>query len=383
MSEENKNNSEEQMNEAAKSEAEEQKEKTSSEENKKESQDEKNSKTKKGSTSKALIAAVAVLSLVVIGLIIALVMGGKSKDKDESDKTDAVIQETTSDNASEDDGTGETDKDSEDENASTTETNNSSSTSDVFVTINHANGWEGDGKFYGQMDVAITNNSGKELSSWSVKVPVASGVEVDSCWNCSCEIKDGSLIITPADYNGTIAANSRVGDVGIIIKASAQADLDSFTKNPELYIGGKLYVGSSSQDSSAATTEEDKDEPDTTENNPPAVAETGTPFANHGKLSVNGTDLVDKNGNKYQLKGVSTHGIAWFPDYVNKDAFQTLRDDWGANLIRIAMYSGENMGYCTGGNQEQLKNLVDKGVQAATELGMYVIVDWHVLGDQN
>ena len=96
-----------------------------------------------------------------------------------------------------------------------------------------------------------------------------------------------------------------------------------------------------------------------------------------------GTDIVDKNGDKYQLKGVSTHGIAWFPEYVNQDAFQSLRDDMGANLIRIAMYSGENNGYCTGGDQKQLKELVKTGVDAATNLGMYVIIDWHVLGDQN
>ncbi len=33
----------------------------------------------------------------------------------------------------------------------------------------------------------------------------------------------------------------------------------------------------------------------------------GAPFALHGILSVKGTDLVDADGNKYQLRGVSTH----------------------------------------------------------------------------
>ena len=47
------------------------------------------------------------------------------------------------------------------------------------------------------------------------------------------------------------------------------------------------------------------------------------------------------------------------------------------------MYSGENNGYCTGGDQKQLKELVKTGVDAATNLGMYVIIDWHVLGDQS
>ena len=143
-------------------------------------------------------------------------------------------------------------------------------------------------------------------------------------------------------------------------------------------VDGKEYKGSSASSTTEAT--EAKEETKPKEKTEP---ESGTPVDNHGKLTLKGTDIVDKNGDKYQLKGVSTHGIAWFPEYVNQDAFQSLRDDMGANLIRIAMYSGENNGYCTGGDQKQLKELVKTGVDAATNLGMYVIIDWHVLGDQN
>lgn len=116
------------------------------------------------------------------------------------------------------------------------------------------------------------------------------------------------------------------------------------------------------------------------------VSATGTPVAIHGKLSVRGSGLVDKNGNEFQIQGVSTHGIAWFPEYVNKAAFQTIRDEWGANCIRLAMYSAEYGGYCTGGSQSDLKQLVNDGVSYATELGMYVIIDWHIMnqdGDPN
>lgn len=116
------------------------------------------------------------------------------------------------------------------------------------------------------------------------------------------------------------------------------------------------------------------------------VSATGTPVAVHGELSVRGSGLVDKNGSPFQLQGVSTHGIAWFPEYVNKAAFQTIRDEWGANCIRLAMYSAEYGGYCTGGNQSELKQLVNNGVSYATELGMYVIIDWHIMnqdGDPN
>lgn len=113
--------------------------------------------------------------------------------------------------------------------------------------------------------------------------------------------------------------------------------------------------------------------------NPAPVFQEGTPFAEHGKLSVKGAYLKDKNGKDFMLYGMSTHGLAWFPKYVNKEGFKTLRDDWNTNCVRLALYTQENGGYCAGGNQEQLKDLIFKGIDAATELGMYVIVDWHVL----
>lgn len=32
-----------------------------------------------------------------------------------------------------------------------------------------------------------------------------------------------------------------------------------------------------------------------------------------GQLHVSGTDIIDGNGNVVRLKGVSTHGLAWYP----------------------------------------------------------------------
>lgn len=107
-----------------------------------------------------------------------------------------------------------------------------------------------------------------------------------------------------------------------------------------------------------------------------------TPVAVHGALKVSGSHLTDKNGNNFQIKGVSTHGLAWFPGYVNKESFKTLRDEWGANCVRLAMYTTEYGGYCEGG-ADKMKGIVDNGVSAATELGMYVIIDWHVLQDKD
>lgn len=102
----------------------------------------------------------------------------------------------------------------------------------------------------------------------------------------------------------------------------------------------------------------------------------------NGKLQVVGTSLCDESGNPVQLRGVSTHGLAWFPEYVNEDCFSDLKS-WGANVVRLAMYTHENGGYCTDGNKETLKSLVKSGVEYATNQDMYVIIDWHVLNENN
>lgn len=110
-----------------------------------------------------------------------------------------------------------------------------------------------------------------------------------------------------------------------------------------------------------------------------------TPLSTHGRLSVKGTKLVDSKGKTFQIKGVSTHGLSWYPEYVSKAAFKDLRDKWGVNTVRLAMYTAEYNGYCVAGarNQKTLKSRINTGVKAATDLGMYVIIDWHTLSDKN
>ena len=44
-----------------------------------------------------------------------------------------------------------------------------------------------------------------------------------------------------------------------------------------------------------------------------------------GSLSVKGTQLVDEKGEAVQLRGLSTHGIASFPQYVNEELFGEFR----------------------------------------------------------
>ncbi|MGN0130975.1 MAG: glycoside hydrolase family 5 protein [Lachnospiraceae bacterium] len=110
-----------------------------------------------------------------------------------------------------------------------------------------------------------------------------------------------------------------------------------------------------------------------------------TPVERYGALQVKGNRLTDQNGNQVQLKGISTHGLSWYPQYVNEDFFRQMRDEWNVEVVRLAMYTAEYNGYCVGdeNNKQTLKNVIGEGVNHATNLGMYVIIDWHILSDSN
>lgn len=105
----------------------------------------------------------------------------------------------------------------------------------------------------------------------------------------------------------------------------------------------------------------------------------------YGDLSIDGKNLVDSDGNIVQLKGISTHGINWFPDYVNSDMFVQIKEETNSNLIRLAMYTEDYDGYVVSDEsvRSKLETLIDQGVNYAVENDMYVIIDWHILNDNN
>lgn len=110
-----------------------------------------------------------------------------------------------------------------------------------------------------------------------------------------------------------------------------------------------------------------------------------TPVQQHGRLKVTGAKLVDKNGKPVQLQGISSHGINWDvgEPFVNEAALKTLRNKWSVNCFRVSLYTEDYNGYCVTGSEAraQLLETIDEAVTAATKLGIYVIIDWHVLND--
>jgi endoglucanase len=103
----------------------------------------------------------------------------------------------------------------------------------------------------------------------------------------------------------------------------------------------------------------------------------------YGKLQVIGTNLCDEQGNPVQLKGMSTFGLNMVADgIISKETIQTLAEDWGSSVFRIAMDVD------IGANNYLLEpelnyDIVCEAVDLCIAQGIYVIIDWHILDDGN
>jgi hypothetical protein len=98
------------------------------------------------------------------------------------------------------------------------------------------------------------------------------------------------------------------------------------------------------------------------------------------QISVNGKNFVTESGEVIRLKGVSFSD----PDKLEKDGQWNRRyfeeaKNWNCNIVRFAVHPPRlnERGW------EAYFELMDQGIEWATELGMYVVIDWHSIGNLN
>ena len=113
----------------------------------------------------------------------------------------------------------------------------------------------------------------------------------------------------------------------------------------------------------------------------------GSPVDQWGKLKVdtNATGvrcLCSADGKPVQLRGMSSHGLQWKGcANITGANMKALKNDWNANIFRIAVYVDEEGGYAY--NHNHRDEYVDNLVKWTAEQGMYLLIDWHVLSPGN
>ena len=268
---------------------------------------------------------------------------------------------------------------------STADTKNNSqskpaaSSSNFTVQWKKSSSWEEGGKKCGGYEIVITNN-GDTVNSWTAKVTVPGNTKLMSQWNGIFSISGNTMTVKNESYNGTI-------EKGKSISFGFNYSADAYINEGKVTVNGSTAGTSAGNNSSNNNNSNNNNNNTSTTKKPAATVPKApsdpkgtTPVSQHGQLSVKNGQLVDKSGKGYQLRGMSTHGLTWFPEFVNESAFRTLRDDWNTNVVRLAMYVDEwGNGQCYMGNKSGSLELLEKGVDICIKLDMYVIIDWHVL----
>ncbi len=99
--------------------------------------------------------------------------------------------------------------------------------------------------------------------------------------------------------------------------------------------------------------------------------------AQQSKITVEGNSFI-KEGKPFVFRGLNTAD----PDNLeqqgnwNDKLFAEL-ESWGANIVRFPVHP---RAWRSRGEQEYLK-LLDTGIELAAKHGMYVIIDWHSIGN--
>jgi len=95
----------------------------------------------------------------------------------------------------------------------------------------------------------------------------------------------------------------------------------------------------------------------------------------NGQLSVQGTHLINTQGDTVMLKGVSYGWHNWWRRFYNDTSVTTFSTDWHCSVVRAAMGIEPDNAYLK--NPDFAIKCVTKIVDSAIKNGIYVIIDWH------
>lgn len=238
--------------------------------------------------------------------------------------------------------------------------------SDIEVIFKNKDNWEENWKNNYNYEIIIKNNSYAPIRNWQLVIKnINSDFKLVEEWNTLSNISEQELIINCVEHNSKIEANSQV-TIGFICSSKNKIELKDY----------ELYSDLDSEKKLIFTNDIEKMEKYREENKIKIPG--NSPLFSHGKLTVNSGKVLDKNGVEFIIQGISTHSIYEFSKYINYETFKELKDVFNINTIRLAMYTEEKLGY-----SEDLHLKIDEGIKYATELGLYVIIDWHTLNDNN
>ena len=225
--------------------------------------------------------------------------------------------------------------------------------------------------------LAVTNHSNQSIRDWQLTLSVNDISKYRESFGCQATVKNDKLVVK-GQGNGKVVAAGSTYKVNDAFKICFGGEI-SFTGAEITYeYGSQSTGGNEGSVGSGATYLEGYQCNYTLTGQTKDLRYEDTPYGKHGALHVDGLQVKDKYDQPFTLRGASTHGMHWGDGetFLNKTAFQNLRDEWGVNMVRLVSYVTQG-GY-TDGAKDKLDKHIREGVSDLTDLGMYAIIDWHV-----
>lgn len=225
--------------------------------------------------------------------------------------------------------------------------------------------------------LAVTNHSNQSIRDWQLTLSVNDISKYSKSYGCQATVKNDKLVVK-GQGNGKVVAAGSTYKVDDDFKICFGGEV-SFTGAEITYeYGSQSTGGNEGSVGSGATYLEGYQCNYTLTGQTKDLQYEDTPYGKHGALHVDGLQVKDKNNQPFTLRGASNHGMHWGDGetFLNKTAFQNLRDEWGVNMVRLVSYVTQG-GY-TQGSKDKLDKHIQEGVSNLTDLGMYAIIDWHV-----
>lgn len=295
-------------------------------------------------------------------------------------KEEKSSSESVSDESSE---ASETEPETESESGS-----EQSSSADVSVSFKLNSSWESGGTTTYDYTVTLKNNSDKPVDGWTVVIPTDNSA--GSSWGCSCNASDGSITVTPENYNSVINAGESV-EFGIQLSGEKELDVSAVTVTAS---EGNVTADVNSQNGGNENSQQ------TSEGNDKVVSAAAKDVPEPSTddwLSTDGSKIVDSDGTEVWLTGVNWFGYntgtncfdgLWACDL---DASLASIADHGFNLLRVpistelvnnwedgvypdANYNNATNAYLNGMNSLEI---FDHVIGQCRANGIKIMVDFH------
>lgn len=164
-------------------------------------------------------------------------------------------------------------------------------TDGVLLSLNISNSWESGSDKYIQLDGTVSCK-GTSIGSWSAEIPVGKAASAEQSWNCSLSLENGTLKVSPVDYNSAVSDGGE-STFGLILKNAG--DIDPSSASITASTGSSMLTssgtGSSYSAPTAYTAAKDIPEPTTDD-----------------WLHTDGSRILDSSGKEVWLTGINWFG---------------------------------------------------------------------------